>query len=134
MKSKQNTNLNGLYGWWQTIAAGDLNGDGKEDLILGNIGENFYLKPDSAHPVKMWLNDFDQSGSIDQFRTRTINGKDMPVFVKKDVTDQFPGLKKDNLKNNDYATKTIQQLFSKKLIEESTIKELQLLQFRGCDQ
>ena len=122
-EEQKNTNLAGLYGWWQTIAAADLNGDGKQDLILGNIGENFNLQPDSAHPVKMWLNDFDQSGSVDQFRTKTIDGKDMPVFIKKDVTDQFPALKKENLKNNDYATKTIQQLFSKKLIEESTIKE-----------
>jgi len=123
-EEQNNTNLTGLYGWWQTIAASDLNNDGKVDLILGNIGENFYLKPDSAHPVKMWLNDFDQSGSTDQFRTRTIDGKDMPVFVKRDVTDQFPTLKKENLKNSEYATKTIQQLFSKQLIETSTIKKI----------
>jgi len=121
-EEQTNTNLNNLYGWWQSIATGDLNGDGKQDLILGNIGENFYLQPDSAHPVKMWLNDFDQSGSVDQFRTRTIDGKDMPVFIKKDLTEQFPGLKKDNLKNIEYATKTIQQLFSKKLLEEATVK------------
>jgi enediyne biosynthesis protein E4 len=121
-EEQKNTNLSGLYGWWQTVAAADLNGDGKQDLILGNIGENFYLQPDSAHPVKMWLNDFDQSGSVDQFRTKTIDGKDMPVFIKKDLTDQFPALKKSNLKNIDYATKTIQQLFSKKVIDESTVK------------
>jgi hypothetical protein len=123
-EEQENSSLAGLEGWWQTIAAGDLNGDGKEDLILGNIGENFYLRPDSMHPVKMWLNDFDQSGSIDQFRTMTINGKDMPVFVKRDVTEQFPALKKGNLKNTDYATKTIQQLFNKKLIETATVKEV----------
>ena len=31
-------------------------------------------------------------------------------------------MKKSNLKNIDYATKTIEQLFSKKLLEESTVK------------
>ena len=118
-----NTNLSGLFGWWQTIAAADLNGDGKQDLILGNIGENFYLKPDSAHPVKMWLNDFDHSGSVDQFRTSTINGKDIPVILKREMTDQFPSLKKENLKNHDYAEKSIQQLFSKELIDGSIVKE-----------
>ncbi|MFC0773862.1 VCBS repeat-containing protein [Terrimonas alba] len=118
----KNTGLKGLYGCWQTLAVSDLNGDGKSDLILGNIGENFYLRPDSAHPVKMWMNDFDQNGVVDQVRTRTINGRDMPVLTKKDLTDQFPGLKKENLKNSEYARKSIQQIFNKNMIDESVVK------------
>jgi len=39
------SNLNNLYGWWQSIAVADMNNDGKNDLILGNIGENFYCNP-----------------------------------------------------------------------------------------
>ena len=42
------SNLNKLYGLWQTVTASDVNGDGKLDLIFGNIGENFYLRPDSG--------------------------------------------------------------------------------------
>ncbi|MGZ5220158.1 MAG: VCBS repeat-containing protein, partial [Chitinophagaceae bacterium] len=119
----KDTGLTDLYGHWQTVAAGDLNGDGKADLILGNIGENFYLRPDSANPVKIWLNDFDQNGVMDQVRTRTIKGRDMPVLTKKDLAEPFPGLKKENLKNSDYANKSIQQIFSKKMIEESVIRK-----------
>lgn len=120
----ENTGLSNLHGYWQTVTASDLNGDGKDDLILGNTGENFYLRPDSANPVKMWLNDFDQNGVIDQVRTRTINGKDLPVLTRKDLTDQFPGLKKENLKNNAYAGKSIQQIFSKQAIEGATVKKI----------
>lgn len=119
----KNTNLEAMFGWWQTAATADLNGDGKEDLILGNIGENFYLKPDEIHPVKMWLNDFDQSGSRDQFITKTVGEKDLPVFLRRDITEQFPILKKQNLKNSDYAKKSIQELFSKELIEKSEVRK-----------
>lgn len=117
----RNTNLNEMYGMWQTVAAADINGDGRQDLILGNIGENFYLRPDSKNPVKLWINDYDQNGTPDPFLTRTLQGKDMPVFLKKDVTAQFPGLRKLNFNYTDYATKTIQQLFSKELIANSTV-------------
>lgn len=118
-----NTNLTNLKGWWQTVMATDVNGDGRVDLIIGNIGENFYLRPDKDRPVKLWLNDFDQNGTQEQFITRTIEGKDMPVFLKREITDQFPGLKKENLKHSDYARKTIQQLFSKEVIGKSENKE-----------
>ena len=118
------TNLENLFGWWQTIAAADLNGDGKEDLVIGNIGENFYLKADSKNPVKLWLNDFDKNGTTDQFLTRSIDGKDIPVFLKKEITDQFPALKKENLKHRDYAKKSIQDLFNKDVIGRSSVKQL----------
>jgi len=118
----KNTGLENLYGWWQSIASGDVNGDGKEDLILGNIGENFYLRPDSKHPVKLWVKDFDNNGTIDQFLTRSIDGRDMPVFLKREVTDQFPFLKKENLKHSDYARKSIQDLFGEGALKDAAVE------------
>ncbi len=105
------TGLENLNGWWQSMAVADVDKDGDMDLILGNLGENFYLKPDSANPVKLWIKDFDNNGTVDKVFSRTVNGKDVPVFMKKEIIDQVPSLKSLNLTNEDYATKTIQQLF-----------------------
>jgi len=117
----KNTGLENLSGWWQSLAAADLNGDGRQDLILGNIGENFYLKPDGKDPVKLWVRDFDNSGTVDQFLTRTVKGRDVPVFLKREVTDQFPFLKKGNLKHSDYAKKSIQELFGESVLKDATV-------------
>ena len=117
------TNLTDKLGWWQTITVADLNGDGKNDLVIGNIGENFYLNPDKEHPVKLWLNDFDQNNSSDRILTSTLNGKDMPVFMKHEMEDQIPSLKKKNLKHRDYASKPIQELFSADIIRSCKIKQ-----------
>ena len=38
------TGLENLKGWWQSMAVADVDKDGDMDLILGNLGENFYLK------------------------------------------------------------------------------------------
>lgn len=116
-----NTGLENLYGWWQTVSAADLNGDGKQDLVIGNVGENFYLRPNASAPVKLWLADFDGSGTPENFLTRTVNGKDVPVFLKREIVDQFPSLKKDNLKHADYATKTVQQLFGDELLSKAKV-------------
>ncbi|HLG40700.1 MAG TPA: VCBS repeat-containing protein [Chitinophagaceae bacterium] len=118
----RDTGLNELYGWWQTVKAGDINGDGKTDLILGNIGENFYLRPNKEQPVKLWLNDFDRSGTMDQFMTRTADKRDVPVFLKREITDQFPGIKKQNLRHADYAKKDIVELFGKEIVQTSQQK------------
>ncbi len=78
---------------------------------MGNIGENFYLRPDSAHPVKLFISDFNQNGNIDKILTSTVNGKDLPVFLKRELQDQIPAMKKQNLKHEEYATKSVQELF-----------------------
>ncbi len=116
------TNLPGLMGWWQSLAVADVNGDGKPDLILGNIGENFYLQPDAAHPVKLWVGDFDQNGIMDNIMTRTVDGKDMPVFLKHEMEMELPSLKKENLKHAEFAKKSIQDLLPTATLKQAAVK------------
>ena len=123
-EEQKNTGLQNLFGWWQTVSAADVNGDGKADLILGNIGENFYLQPSEKKPVKLWINDYDQNNSVEKIMTYTVDGKDMPVFLKKDMEDQLPSIKKANLKNEAYSKKPIQELFPGDLLSKSVVKEL----------
>ena len=91
------TNLSDLHGWWQTVASADINGDGRMDLVLGNFGDNFNLKADKDHPLKIWMKDFDQNGRVDKIMSKTLDGKDKPVFMKKETESGLPVLKKQNL-------------------------------------
>ena len=31
------------------------------DMIIGNVGENFYLQPSLKQPAKLFVNDFDKN-------------------------------------------------------------------------
>ena len=115
--------LENFTGLWQSLLAKDLDNDGDLDLVLGNIGENFYLEPGEKNPVKMWMNDFDKNGMADKIITRHINGKDVPVFMTREITEQLPGLKKKNLRNEEYARSTVQDLFPKELIDAAEVKQ-----------
>ncbi len=118
------SNLNRLNGWWQTVSEADLDGDGDEDLVLGNYGDNFYLHADSSNPVKMFINDFDGNGIPEKIITKSIEQKDKPVFLKRELQEQIPSLKKQNLRHADFATKTIEELFPADVLEKCIIKQV----------
>ncbi len=115
--------LETFKGWWQTVSVADLDSDGDSDFIFGNTGSNFYLKPTLTTPVKLWISDFDQNGSQDKIITQTVQAKDVPVFLKRDITEQLPSLKKKNLKFAEYATKSIQDLFGNEATSKAKLQE-----------
>ena len=121
------TEMDSLAGWWQSITAVDIDNDNDLDLVLGNIGQNFYMKADSENPLRMWINDYDQNNSMEKIITRTIDGKDMPIVMKRDLTDQLAILKKQNLKHSEYANKSIHELFPDSSLVRSTVKQINFL-------
>jgi len=113
--SKLPTDLDNLNGWWNDIEAADLDNDGDIDFILGNQGSNTTYKATEENPMKMWINDFDNNGTIEQIVTRNYDGKDFPVHMKKELTSQMVSLKKRNLKASEYAKKSIDELYPRRL-------------------
>jgi hypothetical protein len=124
--SEFKTNLSNYKGWWNTLQADDLDNDGDKDLIIGNQGSNTLYKATKNSPMKIWINDFDDNGTIEQIFTRNINGGDYPLHMKKEITGQITSLKKKNLKASEYAKRTIEELFSESIIKKTIVKEVNI--------
>jgi len=120
---KQTSTLDDLFGMWNVVEAADLDNDGDVDFILGNQGSNTMHKTSFENPVKMWVNDFDNNGTFEQIMTNHKNGKDYPIHMKKELTAQLVSLKKQNLKASEYAKKSIDELFSPSIFENSIMKQ-----------
>lgn len=122
------TGLEAYAGFWGSLKTGDFDGDGDQDLALGNIGENFTLKAAVGAPLKMWINDFNKNGTIEKVISKTIDSKDIPVLLKREMTAQFPFLKKKSIKHSEYAVLTVQDLFPDDLIQSAVEKSATYLQ------
>ena len=105
--------LENLMGLWTSIEIIDIDNDGDQDMLLGNIGENFAYTISKENPVKLWVADFDDNGMLDKVFTKSIKGEDSPIFLKRDMMEQFPQLKNANLKHSEYAKKKLGRFIRK---------------------
>jgi len=46
---------------WNAVDFADFDGDGRLEIIAGNIGENFKWKPTVSKSVWLYLDDFDKN-------------------------------------------------------------------------
>ncbi len=111
--------LKNTQGWYHSLAVGDFNRDGFFDIVTGNHGLNSRFKATRSQPVSMYLNDFDQNGSIEQIITRFDNGISYPLVLRHDLISQIPSLKKKYLHFSDYQGETINDIFSQDQIMQS---------------
>jgi enediyne biosynthesis protein E4 len=127
------TKLAGLdetSGWWNCLEAADVDGDGNTDLIGGNLGLNSLLKASAAEPVEMYLNDFDNNGTLDPVICSWQNGKSYPVASLDELTAQMSYLGKIYPHYSDFGGKTVKDIFDKKTLQQSTLKKAVL--FETC--
>jgi len=120
----ETSGLNDSNGFWNSIRAEDIDNDGDEDLIVGNIGENSFFKASLEKPLRMYVNDFDKNGKIEQIITTYRGEKAFPVILKKDITKQMPHLLKKYLKHDAYKEQTIEDIFTEKELENALVYQI----------
>jgi hypothetical protein len=85
-------NLQHTTGLWTTVYASDINGDGYNDLLLGNWGENSKLRASQQFPLKMMVGDFDGNGNKEQVWAIEQNGSYYPFLGKEELEKRIPAL------------------------------------------
>jgi len=109
-------------GWWNALAAVDVDGDGDTDYIAGNYGLNLRLTASPARPLRVYANDFDSSGTVDAVICNyEPDGRSYPIYSREDFTDQIRSYKSKLLRYADYAGKTIEELIPQPLLGNSFV-------------
>lgn len=98
-------------GWWNKLLVDDFNGDGKMDLVVGNLGLNSQVKASKEQPAKLYFKDFDQNGRIDPILCTYIQGKSYPYVTRDELIGQLPIMGKRYTDYKTYADATLQDVF-----------------------
>ncbi|MFK7812051.1 MAG: VCBS repeat-containing protein [Maribacter sp.] len=119
-----NSDLTKTSGLWTSILVEDIDNDGDQDIVAGNIGLNNFYQPQ----MRMYINDFDNNGLKEQIICKKIDGKYYPIADKDELISQIPSLKKELLYYKDYAIADITTIFEPSKINESDLYDLQIIE------
>ncbi len=120
----ENSGLEDHLGWWNSLAAADIDNDGDMDYIAGNLGENTYFKGSIKEPVRLYAKDLDQNGTMDPLISYYLRDS---IGVKKeylyhpwqDVTKQYVGIRKKFNSFGAFGESTLPEMFSDGLLDDA---------------
>ncbi|MEM6697723.1 MAG: VCBS repeat-containing protein [Bacteroidota bacterium] len=114
-------------GWWNSVAATDINEDGQLEILLGNKGLNTNLTASKDQPLELFVDDYDENSSSDPIMAYHKNGKQW-VYPDLDVlAKQIVSVRKNHQTYEDYAQSTFSEVFPKRFLENSTQHKIETL-------
>jgi len=112
----ESTGLEEMDGMWRSLSVADIDNDGDEDIIVGNLGLNCNYDVSKDQPMQLFAKDLDGNGSIDPVFFYYIKGEDgkkhlYPSISRSMFSDQVPSIKKQFLLAKDYSTASFEEIF-----------------------
>ncbi len=80
-------------GWWNSITLADVDQDGDQDFLLGNLGLNSKFKSSPEAPFEVYATDVDKDASIDIILGYHEKGELFPVRGRSCSSQQVPAIK-----------------------------------------
>ncbi|MBW3545862.1 MAG: VCBS repeat-containing protein, partial [Bacteroidetes bacterium] len=122
------TGVSHLMGWWNSVVAGDFDGDGDMDYVAGNLGLNTHYKANAQQPLRVYAKDFDDNGRLDAVLSCYIKAEDgqmkpFPMHTRDDLIIQMLRTRRQFQRYEQYGEATIDQVLSPEDQKDALILE-----------
>ncbi|GAA4268784.1 VCBS repeat-containing protein [Hyunsoonleella aestuarii] len=124
---KNNTEKFGLQdstGIWWTITANDLDNDGDDDYIIGNLGLNNKFKASEEHPFKLYVNDFDENGTNDVVLAKFYKDDYVPVRGRECTSQQMPYVAEKFKDYHTFASSKLVEILPEDKVQDAVVREI----------
>jgi hypothetical protein len=99
-----------LGGFWFSLSLADVDGDGHDDIIAGNLGNNTQIHVSAKEPAELYYADFDKNGSIDPFLNFYVQGVSYPFVSRDELNDQIYPMRRKFSSYKNYANATMKEI------------------------
>ena len=106
-------------GWWYSIEAADVDGDGDDDYFAGNLGLNYKYKATENEPFEVHYDDFDGSGSKDIVLSYYNFGEQFPLRGRSCSSQQVPVIKDKFPSYNIFASAKLEDVYGEENLEKA---------------
>ncbi len=123
----EDAGLSATNGWWNRVIAADVTGDGHVDLVLGNLGLNSYLRAAPEEPVRLYVHDFDRSGTLEHILTSYKNGVSYPVAGRDELVGALPHLRSRYATYAEYGASRLEDVIPESELAQAEVLEATVL-------
>ncbi|MCB0790932.1 MAG: VCBS repeat-containing protein [Flavobacteriales bacterium] len=106
-------------GWWYGLATADIDGDGDQDLIAGNLGWNSKFQATPDHPLHVYWGDLDGNGRSDIVLAKEKNGHELPVRGRECSSQQCPMILDRFPTYDAFANADLQQIYPPEKLQKA---------------
>ena len=105
--------IGNLTGWWNSIAAADIDGDGDLDYAVGNTGLNTKYHADEKHPALLYYGDLDGTGQPKIIEAEFEGSICYPVRGRSCSSNAMPGLREKFPSFQSFASAALADIYDK---------------------